>query len=315
MMDAVSKVGLLVSRSTASSSYGVFYMAALICVAFWAMLCLQTFWYFASYDTDKKLLKFLVVFLWVISTAQTYVIVYGVWVFTIDHFGDYSFLVQVVPPFATQFIFAATATVTVQAFFVFRICRLSGGGLWMVAVVWAALAIFQIVAAFIIVVKTCLSGYLPYLWTPLPKDLAIAYLAVSLFIDIAIAIFLLKLLHRHKKETQVRSTLKIIQRLMVLAVLNMVWTTAFAICDLVTFLSLQEEDFYLLFDMPICSLYCNTLLANLNMRASLGEQESVVDMDLTTFDAVGPPPVTLMLRNDTKVSTQSGSRVSLELAE
>ncbi|KAG1738855.1 uncharacterized protein EDB91DRAFT_1136793, partial [Suillus paluster] len=282
MMDVVSKAGLLVSRSTASSSYGVFYMTALICVAFWAMLCLQTFWYFASYDSDKKLLKFLVVFLWAISTAQTYVIVYGAWAYMIDHFGDYSFLMQMVPPFATQFIFAATATVTVQAFFVFRICR------------WRFSRLFPL---------------------SLLKDLAIAYLAVSLFIDIVTAIFLLALLRRHKKQTQIRSTSKIIQRLMVLAVLNMVWTTAFAICDLVTFVSLQEDSFYMLFDMPICSLYCNTLLANLNMRTSLGErQSSAVDMDLATFDTVGPQPVALGLGNDTKVSTQSSSRVSSEPA-
>jgi hypothetical protein len=73
--------------------------------------------------------------------------------------------------------------------------------------------------------------------------------------------------------------------------------------------------FYILFDMPICSLYCNTLLANLNMRASIAEQRSTVEMDLTTFNAVRPQPVALTLKNGHKVSTiQSGSRLSSELA-
>ncbi|KAG1732371.1 hypothetical protein EDB19DRAFT_1912095 [Suillus lakei] len=303
---------LLVSRSLATKSYGVFYMTSLICVAFWAMLCLQTFWYFGSYESDKKLLKFMVLFLWAISTAQTYVIVYGAWAYTIQNFGNYSFLLHIVSPYAAQFIFAAAATVIVQAFFIFRICQLSGNK-WIVAVVWAPLAIFQIVSAFIIVIKTCLSDYSPYIWAPLPKDLAIAYLAVSLFIDIAIAAFLLELLRRHKEQTKIRSTLEIIQRLMILAVLNMLWTTAFAICDLVTFISLHDETFYILFDMPICSLYCNTLLANLNMRASFREKQSVVDMDLTTFDAIGPQPVPLTLKTDAMVSTQSGSHLTSNL--
>ncbi|KAG2144601.1 hypothetical protein DEU56DRAFT_790602 [Suillus clintonianus] len=311
-MEAVSTAGLLVSRSLATTSYGVFYMTSLICVAFWAMLCLQTFWYFGSYESDRKFFKFLVVFLWAISTAQTYVIVYGAWAYTIDHFGDYTFLLHIVSPYAAQFIFAATATVTVQAFFVFRICQLSRNKMWMVVAVWAPLAIFQIVSAFIIVIKTCIADYSPYIWAPLPKDLAIAYLAVSLFVDIAIAVVLLELLRRHKEQSKVRSTLKIIQRLMLLAVLNMLWTTAFAICDLVTFLSLHDT-FYILFDMPICSLYCNTLLANLNMRASLAERQSAIDMNLTTFE-VGPRPVALTLKNDPTASAQSGSRQSSELA-
>ncbi|KAG1732372.1 hypothetical protein EDB19DRAFT_1285753 [Suillus lakei] len=309
-----STTDLLVSRSLATRSYGVFYMTSLVSVVFWAMLCLQTFWYFASYENDKKSLKFLVVFLWAISTAQTYVIVYA-WVYMIEYFGNYRYLQHIVSPYAAQFVFAAAATVTVQAFFVFRICRLSGNKLWMVVVVWAPLAIFQIVSAFIIVVKTCLADSGSYVWAPLPKDLGIAYLAVSLFIDIAIAVFLFEILRRHKKQTRIRSTLKVIQQLMLLAVLNMLWTTAFAICDLVTFVALHERIIYVLFDMPICSLYCNTLLANLNMRASLGERQSAVEMDLTTFSAVElHQPVALTLKNDPKASTQSGSRLSSELA-
>ncbi|OAX37794.1 hypothetical protein K503DRAFT_771133 [Rhizopogon vinicolor AM-OR11-026] len=287
-------------------------MTSLISVAFWAMLSLQTFWYFASYERDNKSLKFLVVFIWIISTAQTYVIVYGAWVYIIDDFGDYASLLRIIPPYAAQLIFTATATVTVQAFFVFRICRLSGDSK-MVTIMWAPLAIFQIVAALIIVIKTCLSGEGSYVWAPLPTDLGIAYLAVSLFIDIAIAMFLLVLLHRHKEQTRIQSTLRVIQRLMLLAVVNMVCSTAFAICDLVLFVAMDGNMYYALFDIPICSLYCNTLLANLNMRASLAEQQSVVEMDLTSFVAIGPKALALTVKNESKVSTQSGSRQSSEL--
>jgi hypothetical protein len=72
--------------------------------------------------------------------------------------------------------------------------------------------------------------------------------------------------------------------------------------------------FYILFDMPICSLYCNTLLANLNMRASIAERQSEVEMDLTTFNAIKPQPVALTLKHETRNTTQSGSRLSSELA-
>ncbi|KAJ8583940.1 hypothetical protein M405DRAFT_936914 [Rhizopogon salebrosus TDB-379] len=329
-MDAVSTARLLASRSLATDSYGVFYMISLISVAFWAMLSLQVFWYFASYERDKISLKLLVVFIWVISTTQTYIIVYGAWVYMIENFGDYMYLMRVIFPYASQFIFTATATVTVQAFFVFRICRLSGDKMWMV-LAWAPLAIFQIVAAFseiftigrnstlltgyiVVVIKTCLSGEGSYVWAPLPKDLGIAYLAVSLFIDVAIAMFLLELLRRHKEQTRVRSTLRIIQRLMLIAVLNMIWSTIFAICDLVLFTVMEGTIYYALFDIPICSLYCNTLLANLNMRTSIAERQSEVEMDLTSFNVVRPQIATLTLKDgEPKGSTQSDSRLSSEL--
>ncbi|OJA08580.1 hypothetical protein AZE42_04574 [Rhizopogon vesiculosus] len=328
-MNSVFEAGLLASRSLATSVYGVFYMTSLISIAFWAMLSLQTFWYFASYERDNKSLKFLVVFIWIISTAQTYVIVYGAWVYIINDFGNYTSLLRIIPPYAAQLIFTATATVAVQAFFVFRICRLSRNSK-MVTVMWAPLAIFQIVAALseaftldpnstlltvliVIVIKTCLSGEGSYVWAPLPRDLGIAYLAVSLFIDIAIAMFLLVLLYRHKEQTRIQSTLRVIQRLMLLAVVNMVCSTAFAICDLVLFVAMDGNMYYALFDIPICSLYCNTLLANLNMRASLAEQQSVVEMDLTSFVAIGPKVLALTVKNESKVSTQSGSQSS-ELA-
>jgi hypothetical protein len=73
--------------------------------------------------------------------------------------------------------------------------------------------------------------------------------------------------------------------------------------------------FYALFDIPICSVYCNTLLANLNIRAYIAEQ-STVEMDLPTFDAipVGPQPLALTLKNGLKGFSQSGSRLSSELA-
>lgn len=72
--------------------------------------------------------------------------------------------------------------------------------------------------------------------------------------------------------------------------------------------------YYALFDIPICSVYCNTLLANLNMRATIAGQPSVVEMDLTTFSAVMPQPVVLTLNNGPKDCDQSGSRLSSELA-
>ncbi|OJA21204.1 hypothetical protein AZE42_01372 [Rhizopogon vesiculosus] len=112
--------------------------------------------------------------------------------------------------------------------------------------------------------------------------------------------------------------LKVIQR-MLLAVLNMVWTTVFAICDLVTtldeqYVAMEGKLLYLVFDMTIASLYCNTLLANLNMRASIAERQSEVEMNLTTFNAVEHQPVALTMKRGPNAATQSSSCLSSERA-
>jgi hypothetical protein len=73
--------------------------------------------------------------------------------------------------------------------------------------------------------------------------------------------------------------------------------------------------YYALFDIPICSLYCNTLLANLNMRTSIAERQSEVEMNLTSFNVVRPQIATLTFKDgEPKGSTQSDSRLSSELA-
>jgi hypothetical protein len=80
-------------------------------------------------------------------------------------------------------------------------------------------------------------------------------------------------------------------------------------------LVLNGEIFYFLFDMSIGALYCNTLLANLNMRASIADRQWTVDMGLTTFNPIAPQPIALALKNgEAKGSAQSDSCRSSELA-
>lgn len=101
-----------------------------------------------------------------------------------------------------------------------------------------------------------------------------------------------------------------IYRLIVFSVLSGIWTTLFAILDMVTvshhdnsdiscahvafqYLGFPNTAVYVLFDLPLCSLYCNTLLVSLNSRDS-GSAASI--KELSTFKAASRPVIISMER-------------------
>jgi hypothetical protein len=96
-----------------------------------------------------------------------------------------------------------------------------------------------------------------------------------------------------------------IQRLIIFSMLSGIWTALFALLDMITvsyhhnsgifraqvafqYLSFPNTAVYVLFDLPLCSLYCNTLLASLNSRDS-GSAASI--KELSTFKAASRPVV------------------------
>ncbi|KAG6379581.1 hypothetical protein JVT61DRAFT_10086 [Boletus reticuloceps] len=76
------------------------------------------------------------------------------------------------------------------------------------------------------------------------------------------------LLLRTRSKAGIAKTAHILQRLTVFAVNTGIWTATFAILTVI-FLRLFPPTrlYYVLFGIPLGSLYCNTLLANLNARA------------------------------------------------
>jgi len=93
--------------------------------------------------------------------------------------------------------------------------------------------------------------------------------------DILIAIFLVFLLVRERTDTLFASTAHMVQRLTVLAVNTGTWTATFGLLSLIFMYVWPSEKLYVLFIYPICSIYCNTVLANLNARSYLSDRSGV----------------------------------------
>ncbi|KAG1816109.1 uncharacterized protein BJ212DRAFT_212243 [Suillus subaureus] len=87
------------------------------------------------------------------------------------------------------------------------------------------------------------SRVLPSLWIPL-----------ALF-ELGAAIYCVD-----ERQAMTFALSEMIQRLIIFSMLSGIWTALFALLDMVTYLGFPNTAVYVLFDLPLCSLYCNTLL-------------------------------------------------------
>ncbi|KAJ3996552.1 hypothetical protein F5050DRAFT_1807662 [Lentinula boryana] len=71
---------------------------------------------------------------------------------------------------------------------------------------------------------------------------------------------------RHSELSRYSSTSSALKKLIVISINNGIWTALFAILDLILYVAYPTTTLYLIFDFTMCSLYTNTLLANLNAR-------------------------------------------------
>ncbi|KAH0830189.1 hypothetical protein J3R83DRAFT_1544 [Lanmaoa asiatica] len=115
-------------------------------------------------------------------------------------------------------------------------------------------------------------------------DLSIAYCSVAAGVDISIAIALTYLLARRRIATGFKHSARVLQVLTVFAINSGIWTAIFALLTIILLRAFPSELIYVVFDFPLCSIYCNTLLANLNARSYIKNQASTLNVgaDLIT---------------------------------
>lgn len=251
---------------------------------------MQTFSYYTRYVRDDRWLKTMVAVIFTINVFHTALVVHGAYAYLVTHFGDSSVFKMVLPVASVGFFLTAIVSVCVQGIFVVKAHRLSETRSRMLPSLWIPLALFELVAAFYCVTKSYQSGNNVFFTASL-KGVVTSYLAVMAVVDIAIAIFLVKYLRMLHRQAMTFALSEMIQRLIIFSVLSGIWTALFALLDMVAYLSFPNTAVYVLFDLPLCSLYCNTLLASLNSR-DRGSAASI--KELSTFKAASRPVVISM---------------------
>jgi len=112
--------------------------------------------------------------------------------------------------------------------------------------------------------------------TPLSEGIITSTNFVSAGMDIFISILFIRLLLRERASAfTLKSTVQLLQRLTILAVNSGIWTATFAVLTAVLFSAMPSPFLSTVFGTPVCPLYCNTLLANLNARAYIQGEVNV----------------------------------------
>lgn len=249
------------------TTYGVLFMGPLMVVGFWSISVVQTFNYFYRYPNDHPGLKALVASMALLTAAQVGLIISAAWHQLIDQFGDYNGLLNLPKQDLIEFLSQLYLTVAVQGFFVWRIAKLTERT-WSIAVPWVLSAIVQVVTGLMwmaTAIKDPSLATLLHNKTWIPGAISLCMTAI---VDTVLAVAMTILLANRMSQAAYKPSVKTLRRLLVLSINSGTWTAAFAILDIVLYWVYKDNMLYLLFDLPVGSMYLCTILANLNARRS-----------------------------------------------
>ncbi|KAJ7666272.1 hypothetical protein DFH06DRAFT_1323402 [Mycena polygramma] len=200
----------------------------------------QTYIYFSTFGSDRARTKIFVACILVLDTLNTFFDFAYLYDSLIIHFGDVPFLAEATWLFATDPIMTALIAFLVQGFYAWRVKVLTGN-VWLALFV-AACSLTGLAGGIATTVEVCLvphfSDFIHF------KSTVIVWLAAECMADVLITIILVTM------QTGLITSLC-------------------ASIDLILFLT-DPIGLHLIFNVPLCKLYTNSLLSSLNARRVRG---------------------------------------------
>ncbi|KAF8900289.1 hypothetical protein CPB84DRAFT_1779298 [Gymnopilus junonius] len=232
--------------------FGPLLLGVVVNAILYGLFCLQVCltqvrsFYYQTYGKDPKWIRFFVLYLFFLETANTVFDIGLIFEPLVLNYGLPSSLLVLI-------------SMPVQLFIAWRI-RIISGSLLMSSVI-----VFFGVSAFIggIAVTVCVSFIREWANFRQFEGAVITWLAASAIADLLITVSLSWSLYTRK--TGVKATDDKIARIIRLTVQTGLITAIFATADVVIFLTVKSSNFF--WDLPLSKLYTNSLLSSLNARA------------------------------------------------
>ncbi|KAN0088241.1 hypothetical protein V8E55_005298 [Tylopilus felleus] len=239
--------------------YASFFFGTLLTTAFYGVVCMQT------YDNDPLGMKIFVATMWAIQSVHEALSVSAVYKYIMAGLDSPSSFLNGNPE-----LIALVAAPT-QCFFIYRLYVFSNG---------------KIVAP-LVLVRTMQFNNLNKLSKYQYHILLLGTISFSIAagIDVLIAIFMTFLLIRQRIATGFAGTAHMLQLLAIFAVNTGIWTATFALLIIILLHLFPDKAYYSIFVIPLGSVYCNTLLANLNVRTYLKGAGSTFTVDISLSSA------------------------------
>jgi hypothetical protein len=240
-------------------------------------------------------MKNFVTALWILNTTHEGLIVAGVYKYLMTGLLDPISMLDGTPELIIQPLLTVLVAAMTQGYFVYRIYLFSDKNI-VVPFIWIVLAVVQLVFITIYVCEALYSAdgsvqavALPVLSSNRFMSFATVCLALAAGGDVLVAIFLTFLLIHKRRATGYSSTAHVLQRLTAFAVNTGIWTTLFALLSVILLHVFPSNLLPTVFIIPLCPLYCNTLLANLNVRAYVRGEPTAHDAGGDLFTSATSP--------------------------
>ncbi|KIJ57669.1 hypothetical protein HYDPIDRAFT_120479, partial [Hydnomerulius pinastri MD-312] len=261
-MSAVAPAGVDLGLYTGSSLAGVF-----ACLVLYGSSIMQTFIYYVAYPKDRFAQKLLVAIVFLLDTLHTFLVCAGVWNYIIQDYGDLPNIMVLHAPTPLIVLVTPFVSFLVQSYFVWRIRFLGKGHFkWVFPAVMMPCITLQPALSFYYVAKLLINPAVVDTTNPLMIKVANACNGTAAAVDITITIAMCTFLAMGRTRFNA-NTDRMLLRLIVISINTGLWTVLFALFSVILHVVFPTNWVYAGFYFPLCTLYCNTLVANFNVRS------------------------------------------------
>ncbi|KAK0243657.1 hypothetical protein EDD85DRAFT_804791 [Armillaria nabsnona] len=249
------------------TTIGAAYVGAMLSSLLFGITVLQVFIYYRDYPNDWRLFRYSVGILWVLDAFHLSLTMHAIYHYTVDSFGDYAALGNVVWSFKLQILVNVVIIVFVQSLYAVRLWKF--GRHFHRFLPWTV--IFVVACGFAVGVLLVYKTYTITTFTGLASmNWAIdAAFATSTGIDFFISFAMCYYLHKSRSITEFSSTNSRLLVLMWFVLMSGLVTSACSTVALVTYIVLPNTLVFLGVEFLLTKLYVNSLLSMLNARKRL----------------------------------------------
>ncbi|KAI0253516.1 hypothetical protein BJV78DRAFT_182715 [Lactifluus subvellereus] len=299
--------------------------------ALYGILCVQTYVYSYNFPDDRRYLKALAYFVFLMETVQTALTGADVYYWFMAGFGDLNRLKKSNFSAIDSPTVDAIISFIVQGFFCYRIWTLNKKAWWL-ALIIATLSVIQAIGAAwggikavtletYAVVKTaqyvCTTGFIRVGSLPCccaDFFMVKLWLITSTLADVLIAVAMMWLLRR-TRGIEGRYSSYVLPRVVRLTVETNILTASVAVISFILYVAFPNEIYYTCPTGVIGKLYSNTFFVTLNNRIYFRDHSSPVRLGDSAYIERAPrPAVAARLSAQTRLSqpsTMSGTSISL----
>ncbi|KAI9460428.1 hypothetical protein HD554DRAFT_1585974 [Boletus coccyginus] len=246
------------------STFGALLIGVVVSAALYGVTCIQTWYYYGHYPSDPWYIKLLVAGVLVSDTCHQVLITHCAYTYLVTDFRVPAALGNIVWSLIIENFFNGFTTLFVQSFLAMRVYWLSNKS-WLAtgSVMTLVVGVFVLVLVYSILALP----FQTFVQLSTLKALSMSVNAVGAAGDVLTTALLCTLLQRSR--TGIRRSDTLVNKLTVYAISTGLLTSICAMASLISIAAWPNTFIYIAFYFCLGRLYCNSLLATLNMRDSL----------------------------------------------